>query len=250
PQPRPNEGPDQPQERPGDTPRPLPLPRLPMPQPKPAVPPEAAKLIQAKPGYANYFFNELNRDRVWSAFSTRGDFSKVAGTWMLEGELAQGGKVSVKLAGGESSGSFPTGAVTLDGAKDFSDQLGPPGSGGLLPALHLWRRLLVHGPKVYGDLHYYGTSPVVGSEEPADILVGVNNVVETRFAFDPKTGELALVEMSGDAEQDPCEIRFLDYQPLEGRQFPARMVVQFGDKPFAEIRWTKIELAPAEGGTP
>jgi serine protease Do len=248
--PRPKEGPDRPKEKPGDTPRPIPLPQLPMPTPKPAVPAEAAKLIQARPGYANYYFNELNRDRVWSALMSRGDFTKVAGTWTLEGDLAQGGRVSVTLADEESSGSFPTGAVTLDAAKDFADQLGPPGSGGLLPAMHLWRRLLAHGPKAYGELQYYGTAPIPGLNGQADILIGMNNVVETQFAFDPKTGELALVEMSGDAEQDPCEIRFLDYQPLDGRQFPTRIVVQFGDKQVAEIRWTRIELAPAAGGTP
>ncbi len=251
PQPRPKEGPDQPKDRPGDTPQPLPLPQLPIPKPaaRPAVPAEVAKLIQSKPGYANYYFNELNRDRVWSAFAAHGDYSKTAGPWTLEGELVQGGKVSVTLADSGSSGNFPTGAATLDASQDFADQLGPPGSGGLLPALHLWRRLLVQGPKTYGDLYYYGTRPVKGIEELADIFIGVNNVVETHFSFDPKTGELALVEMFGDAEQDPCEIRFLDYQPVGGRQFPMRMVVQFGDKPVAEIRWTKVEL-PAAGGTP
>ena len=252
PRPRPDEGPDQPKNRPGDTPQPmpLPLPQIPVPQAKPAVPPEVAKLIVAKPGYANYYFNELNRDRVWSAFAAHGDFAKVAGAWKLEGELTQGGKVSVSLADGESSGSFPTGEAALDASKDFADQLGPPGSGGLLPALHLWRRLLVVGPKAYGDLHYYGTGPVPGLDSPADILIGVNNVVETQFAFDPQSGQLARVEMSGDAEADPCEIQLLDYQPLDGRQFPMRMVVQYGDKQVAEIRWTKVELAPAAGGTP
>ena len=248
PRPRPDEGPERPKNRPGDTPpQPLPLPQLPVPQPKPTVPPEVAKLIQAKSGYANYYFNEQSRDRVWSALTSHGDFAKVAGVWKLEGELTQGGKVSVTLADGESSGSFPTGEAALDASKDFADQLGPPGSGGLLAALHLWRRLLVVGPKAYGELHYYGTAPVPGLDSPADILIGVNNVVETQFSFDPATGQLARVEMSGDAEADPCEIQLLDYQALDGRQFPMRMVVQFGDKQVAEIRWTKVELA-REGG--
>lgn len=251
PQPRPREGPDERKQPPGDGPRPLPQLPIPMPQQKASIPPEAAKLIQARPGYANYYFNELNRDRVWSAFAARGDFAKVAGSWALEGDWGQGAKLAVTLGDAESSGSFPTGAATLESSKDLSDQLGPPGSGGLLPALHLWRRLLVLGPKGFGDLHYYGTAPCLGVEGQADVLVGVNNVVETRFAFDPKTGELVLVEMSGDAEQDPCEVRFLDYQPQEGgRQFPTRIVVQYGDSQVAEIRWTKIDLQPAAGAAP
>ena len=250
---QPKEGPDGQKGRPRDgQPGPLPLPRLPIPvpQPKPQIPAEAAKLIQSKPGYANYYFNELNRDRVWSAFGAKGDFAKVAGIWTLEGDLADGGKISVTLGDDESSGSFPTGAVTVDANKDLTDQLGPPGSGGLLAALHLWRRLLVMGPQKYGQLHYYGTAPCPGIEGLADTLVGVNNVVETSFVFDPASGQLALLEMFGDAEQDPCEVRFLDYQPQEGRQFPTRIVVQFGDKQILDVRWTKIDLQPDTGGAP
>lgn len=250
---QPKEGPDGQKGRPRDgQPGPLPLPRLPIPvpQPKPQIPAEAAKLIQSKPGYANYYFNELNRDRVWSAFAAKGDFAKVAGIWTLEGDLADGGKISVTLGDDESSGSFPTGAVTVDANKDLTDQLGPPGSGGLLAALHLWRRLLVMGPQKYGQLHYYGTAPCPGIEGLADTLVGVNNVVETSFVFDPASGQLALLEMFGDAEQDPCEVRFLDYQPQEGRQFPTRILVQFGDKQILDVRWTKIDLQPGTGGAP
>jgi S1-C subfamily serine protease len=249
--PRPREGPDGQKDRPRDgQPRPLPQLPIPMPQEKPQVPEEAAKLIKARPGYANFHFNELNRDRVWSAFAAKGDFTSLRGAWTLEGDLADGGKISVKLGDSESSGSFPTGAVSVDASKDLTDQLGPPGSGGLLAALHLWRRLLVAGPQKFGQLHYYGTAPCPGMEGLADVLVGVNNVVETNFVFDPKSGELAVVEMFGDAEQDPCEVRLLDYQPRDGRQFPTRIVVQFGDKQVAEVRWAKIDLQPGTGGAP
>lgn len=252
PQPRPKEGPDGRKDRPGDgQPRPLPLPKLPIPVPaKPQVPAEAAKLIEAKPGYANYYFNGLNRDRVWSAFIARGDFTKATAPWLLEGNLAEGGKVFVTLDENESSGSFPTGAVKVDANQDLCDQLGPPGSGGLLPALHLWRRLLVKGPQQFGDMHYYGTAPYPGIDQWADVLVGVNNVVETNFVFNPTSGELVLAEMFGDAEQDPCQVQFLDYQAHDGRLFPTRMVVHFGDRPVADIRWTKIDLAGKVEGVP
>jgi S1-C subfamily serine protease len=243
--PRPNEGPEDNKDRPKDRPGPLPLPQLPFPMPrdKPQVPEEAAKLIKARPGYANYYFNELNRDRVWSAFTAKGNFGNVGGSWTLEGDLGDGGKVSVKLTDDASSGNFPTGEATLDAGKDFADQLGPPGSGGLLPALHLWRLLLVHSPQKFGDLHYYGTAPHPAVEGLADVLIGINNVVETHFTFDRASGALAAVEMFGDGEQDPCEIRLLDYQPHDGRQFPMRMLIRHGNKEVADIRWTKIELA-------
>lgn len=248
PLPRPQEGPEENRPRP-ESPGPLPLPKLPIPTPKPKteIPAAAAKLIESKPGYANYYFNELHRDRIWSAFAAQGNFSTVAGVWNLEGELTEGGKISVTLEDGKASGRFPTGVAEVDATKDLSDQLGPPGSGGLLPALHLWRRLLVHGPQKFGDLHYYGTAPYPEIDGLAEVLVGINNVVETNFVFHPQSGELALIEMFGDSELDPCEVRFLDYQPHGGRQFPTRIAVRFGDKQVAEVRWTKIELVSPEG---
>ena len=66
--------------------------------------------------------------------------------------------------------TFPQGAVKLDAAGKISiSSLGPPGSGGLLVALHLWRRLLVDGPEKFGDVYYYGTAPYAAIEGQAEV---------------------------------------------------------------------------------
>jgi hypothetical protein len=161
--------------------------------------------------------------------------------------LAGGGKVEVTLRDQESGGSFPSGAVKIDATKDLDGQLGPSDSGGLLVALHLWRQMLVGGPQNYGDVYYYGTAPYPGIEPLADVLVGVRNVVETNFAFDPAGGRLAVMEMFADGESDPCELRFSDYRRVEGRQVPHRLEVIHGDRVFAQITWSKIDLAAAKG---
>src|SRR5947199_341699 len=54
----------------------------------------------ARPGFANYYFNKLERDRLWTAFKKHGDFSGLAGDWSLEGQLEtrqqkQDAKVSI-----------------------------------------------------------------------------------------------------------------------------------------------------------
>ena len=65
-----------------DRPRP-PDPRMPQP-PKPKIPDSpTAKLYEPKLGYANYYFNKLERDHLLSAFRKHGDFSKLQGTWSL-----------------------------------------------------------------------------------------------------------------------------------------------------------------------
>src|SRR5262249_39157586 len=62
----------------GQQPRPTPrLPQRPTPH-EVEIPEEIQKLIEPRPGFANYYFNRLNRDRVWSAFTAKSDFSAAA----------------------------------------------------------------------------------------------------------------------------------------------------------------------------
>src|SRR5699024_2626356 len=123
------------------------------------IPAEITKLIEPRRGYANYYFNRLARDRVWSAFQAHGDFTTTAGDWKLSGKLADGSKIEVDLGPAASAGAFPQGQAKFDAATDIDRQLAPPSSGGLLAALHLWRKLLTLGPEEFGDVSYFGTAP-------------------------------------------------------------------------------------------
>jgi hypothetical protein len=216
----------------------------------PEIPPEIQKMIQPRGPFANYYFNELNRDRVWLACQARGDFSQVAGVWKLSGQWKDSGKVEVTLGAESSSGSFPTGAAKIEEGKDLDQQLDPPVNGSILAALHLWRQLLVGGPQRYGDVYYYGTAPYPAVAELADVLVGTRNVSETNFAFDPQTGLLAVVEATIDSAEDPLVLRLGDYRDLGGRQFPHLIEVRQGDRLLGIIEWSKAELATAEEARP
>jgi S1-C subfamily serine protease len=244
PKPQPGDDPEKPK---SEEPKPAP-PKLPIEigNKPPAIPPEIQKLIVARTGYANYYFNELNRDRVWSAFTKSGDFAGVPGPWKLTGEMEGGGKVEIALADETSAGTFPQGAVKLDAGQDLDQQLGPAGSGGLLAALHLWRTLLISGPQKFGDVYYYGTAPYVGIEGQADVIVATRNVAEMNLVFDPKSGQLTIMEMTADPDADPCEIRFSDWRDVGGRQVSHRLEVRCGDAIFGQILLSQIEL----GGKP
>jgi S1-C subfamily serine protease len=256
--PEPRPGPDRPPmpgeepKRGDEQPRPIPGPeRRGRPAAEaPEIPPEIQKMIQPRGPFANYYFNELNRDRVWLACQARGDFSQVAGVWKLSGQWKDSGKVEVTLGAESSSGSFPTGAAKIEEGKDLDQQLDPPVSGSILAALHLWRQLLVGGPQRYGDVYYYGTAPYPAVAELADVLVGTRNVSETNFAFDPQTGLLAVVEATIDSAEDPLVLRLGDYRDLGGRQFPHLIEVRQGDRLLGIIEWSKAELATAEEARP
>jgi len=214
------------------------------------IPDEVAPYIQKRSGFANYYFNELHRTRVWDNFQgSAGDPAAQRATWTLTGDAGTLG--SFKLELDESTSTIELAGVvsTLSDQQDLSEQLGPDGSGGLLPALHLWRRLLVEGPQQYGDVTYLGTSPLIGHEGLFDVLQGIFDVVESRFFFDPADGSLVALEMAPDPEVDPCEVYFSDYRDVAGKRLPHRLRIQHGDRIFAdlEVREYRWSATSSEG---
>ncbi len=262
PGPKPDPDKPEPEKIPGEKPKgERPIPKLPMPKgPAPKIPlptakpkaepppPEVAKLIQPRRGYANYYFNLQNRERVWKGATAGADFFKTTGVWTLKGEHSRGGAIEINLAANKVEGVFPAEKASLDLTKDLDAQLAPAGSGGLLVALHLWRQLLVEGPEKFGDVSYYGTAPQRDLPGVADVLIATRNVVEMRLSFDPATGRLQTLEMVADPDEDPCEIRFSDYREVDGRQFPHTLEVRRGDFVYGKLTWKDVQLTAGETG--
>ena len=142
-------------------------------------PSPALKFYEAKAGFANYYFNKLERDRLLAAFHKHGDFSKVQGTWTMKaaGQLYTGGPRGKRIAAlvavkdkGAADGKNDAVQAIIDGI-DFSlEPLNineksatfkePPGSGGLLVALYQYRQMLAFGPKGFvGDFSHGGVEP-------------------------------------------------------------------------------------------
>ncbi len=75
-------------------PRPRPGPPRPQPPPRKSA---ATAYFEAKPGFANYYFNKLERDRLWAAFQKHGDFSSVLGDWVIEAVNDKNNEVKVAI---------------------------------------------------------------------------------------------------------------------------------------------------------
>ena len=201
----------------------------------------------ARPGYVNYYFNGLNTDRVWRAMASRGDLSALAGTWTIRGTLASGGEFEIELSDKQSLLRIPGGETKIKLNGPLAESLAPPGSGGLLVALSMWRRLLVGGPKQFGDLYYLGTAPVPDRAGLADVLVGTFGGVETRFSVDPGDGELRQLEMLPDDDADPCEVYFTGYHEVDGRMLPGEFEVRFGDGIYQVFACKQFQFKAAGG---
>jgi len=229
--------------------QPIPRPGRPHPASTPTqkepVPEIVEKHYEARRGYANYYFNEVNRDRVFSAWKAVGDFGDRKGSWTIAGPLPDGGEFRFGLTDAEASLELPRAEHRWTATEEIG--LAPPGSGGLLPALHLWRRLAVEGPGNFGQVYYLGTVPLAGHEGLVDVLVGIHGGAECRFLFDPAEGHLLAMEMFAEEHVDPCELYFHDYRQIDGRRVPGRMEVRHGDEAYATFTIERFELKEEPG---
>jgi hypothetical protein len=230
-------------DRPSEQPQP-PTPKPPHPmQPKTPIPKHVQELIVERSGYTNYYFNQLNRTRVWDAFATHGSFADVGGAWRLTGVDDGDGAVVIELNDQKVSGQFPGQSAEVDPSRDLAGQLGPAGSGGLLVALHVWQRMLRQGPQQFGEVFYQGTAPIIHRDGLYDVLVATYDVVESRFMFAPDSGLLVALELFTDENIDPCEVYFGDYRAVDGRQVPHALVVRHGDRVFTSIKLESVQFA-------
>ncbi len=224
----------------------IPIPRLPFGgRPREETPQIAKEHFESgEPGFVNYYFNRENQQRLWTRLAARGDFSSLSGGWMLAGKWNGGaGDFKIELSSKGAKIELPTGDTSIDVADDLSEELNPPGSGGMLTTLWLWRKYLVLGPKKFGKLDYSGMRPLVGYAGLYDVLHGTAEGVDCYFYFDPASGLIAAAEMySSETDADPCEIYFREYQEISGRPVPKIMEVRFGDNLFGLFAIDKVNL--------
>ena len=241
--------------------------------PKPLPPPpaetDAAKLFVAKPGFANYYFNKLERDRLLNAFHQKdGDFTGFQGDWTLKASCTLGKKtsaaqISVRAPTKDNKNERVVGSVDmidydfdpLNTETKLEDLQSPKGSGGLLLALYQYRQLLAFGEKGFsGDYSHGGVEPLY--LPPADGAAPdyakqrvLCEVLRTRLAgvaakwyFSRDDQTLLGFEVTVDRDDDPCEVFLSDYRPESGGQLPGRIEVRYKDKTYAVLNANKWDL--------
>jgi S1-C subfamily serine protease len=236
-EPRPQE------KKPADEPRPRARGRrAPRPSPQSPLPEAVREYYEAVPGYANYWFNRHHQLRVWNGYLARGDFAEVGWNWRIRGHNADGAEIVMELA--ERSGSIvmPEGKSVAEFGPSLAEVKSPPRSGGMLAALHLWQRLLIVGPRRFGEVYYLGTVPWPNDDRLVDCLVAIHGGVQSRFLFDPATADLIGIEMQATDDEDPCEIYLGDIREVDGRNLPHQWTIRHGDENFAELTITSYEF--------
>lgn len=247
---------------------------------RPILKSPATKFYQAKKGFANFYFNKLEQERLLKAFHEHGDFRKSTGDWGLRstGTLYAGvgprGKrlvadFRIKNKGARDKQNDLIQAI-VDGLDYSLEPLNdeekpvtrrdPPDSGGLLMALYQYRQLLVYGAKGFATSFSHGGvepfyPPQEGQTKPdygklrvdTEVLRTRHAGVDGKWYFsmknDDTAGQLLGFEIWLDGDEDPCEVYLFDYKDVDGGKLPHRLEIHFGDKTYANLivnRW-KIE---------
>ena len=240
-------------------------------QPK-GPPSPAAKFYEPKPGFANYYFNRQEKARLFGSFKKISDFSALAGTWNVDGDVRllkarteSKFSLEIKEKAGKESVALKIGAFT-ENLEPYNinitqtDMHKPNGSGGLMAALSVWRRLLTQGDKGLSDCIYAGTEPFYpppsdGSavkhwndqRVDAESVTGRVGPYQTKWFFGLKDQKLLGFELRlQELNEDPCEVYFSDYRAVDGRQLPHRMQVYYKDVHYGTFTMTSYKLAKSE----
>jgi S1-C subfamily serine protease len=244
------------------------------PEPKKPYDSPAKKFFEAKKGYANYYFNRQERERLWEGFKKHGDFTGLAGSWLIETEAeVKGRKTDARFhlreesVGGETRTltSLLLGAVRYDlaplkGEQDLQVLKDPRGSGGLLAALYQYRRLLTQGEKGFeGGFSHGGHEPLYPprpdgkqpdslSELRVDtaVLLTEHAAMPVKWYFSQTDQTLLGFEVTVDRADDPCEVYLSDYKAVDGRRLPHRVEVRYGNGRFGAFTVKGYQLAAAK----
>jgi len=228
---------------------------------KPGAPPQTAAQVPeqykhmyvSKSGFANYYFNEQEQNRLKPLITAWGDYSADTGTWQMKGVSADSEEFTLTLAKkglGLELNEEPF-YQALDGSELTEE---PPGSGGLLVAMHHLKLLLTQGQDAFSEFYYLGSEPLDLNNQLVDVILTSLNGVETRWYFTrpSQTGDLtgrpaAFVGFSCQLleDRDECEVYFATIRDFNGRMFPGEMVVRVGGREYLRLLINTMNPAAA-----
>jgi hypothetical protein len=221
------------------------------PQEKPQSGPEARRYAQE----SQQIFDKMTKaykDTRWDELARRDRDIPLGLKWQPTGGTKT--MVHVVMGGGKLD------LDPLKSGQEIRALKEPDGSGGLLMALYLYRRLLVLGAAGFeGQFSHGGREPVYlpppNGKMPknlqelrvdAEVLVTEHAAVTCKWYFSPKDQTLLGFEAAIDPEGDPCEVYLSDYRTVEGRMMPFRIDVQFGNDKYGTFLIKRYQLSASK----
>lgn len=204
------------------------------------VPAEYAHMYVERQGFANYYFNELERDRVHRSLSELGDFGTPELLWTVTGRTDSGGEFQFKLSPETLAVRINDDVSLQPLAATFEDE--PPGTGGLLVALHSLKMMLIEPGDYFSEFYYLGSEPLDGGAEMVDVLITTRSQVVNRWYFSRSDGRFLGFDTQLVEDVDACEVRIDTLRDFDGRPFPPMFSVRHGGRPWETFQVESLEI--------
>lgn len=227
----------------GETPKPHPL--IPA---EVDVPEELRALVVQKRGFANYRFNEIEQERVFSALQRQRAFDALTAGAVMSGTTGDGKPFRLILA--ESDVTLEIGTIAsvqpLSDGAEFLDE--PPDTGGLLAAIHLFRQTLLNRGSALAGLSYYGSEPLDGVGPTVDVLIAEDRGATLRMYISRGDGRPAGFDFRRTDAAEECRVRFGDADITGSVPLPAEWNVRYGTTDV--LQWNVEQLVPLRADDP
>lgn len=208
---------------------------------KDAVPEAYKHLFVKKDGFANYWFNEQQQKRLLPLVTQWGDYSGLNGLWKITGQTSDTDDFSLTLSDRGLGLQMRNDVFfqPLDGT-DFLDE--PPGSGGLLVAMHHLRLMLQKQADGFSEFYYLGSEPLDLTGEMVDVLVTTLTGVETRWYFARNPAAFVGMSCQITEDSDECDVYFGTVDQFEDRFFPGQIIVRSGGREYLRLQVSQLDL--------
>lgn len=210
--------------------------------------------LETRSGFANYFYNRMNRERLWKQLRELGDYSQTSPSWQFAGKLvSEPTAVSVQVSPQTASFRIGTRTQSVSWTDNMSEFVATRREKGLLVALRALQELLRLGPEQLGDTVFLGPMPIYRTrswglaEQPKhEVMQTLWYDATVRIYVDPDRGEASLIEVFGDGDVDPVELYLDQYDEFTATgkpvRFPSRIRLQYGTEPLLLIDLEAVEF--------
>lgn len=204
-------------------------------------PAEYADLFEDRKGFANYYFNKQQQDRLLGALEQQisASVAEAAGNWQLtvNGPAAGTGELGVndEAAYLEMSGL----KAALQPRAEYAPGNEPPEFPGLLTGMLQWYRLFRNDQTPFSEIVYHGTEHIIPLKERVHVLITQDGTITSRWYFPADSALPVGVDVLTGAGVDEARIRFRNWNTEMDMPFPGQ--VGTVDNGTDEIRWLTVE---------
>jgi len=162
--------------------------------------------------------------------------------WQIGGVTGAGEAYELTLAA--AGVGFEVGnQVFSQSLADAADPLDePPQSGGLLMAMHVFKKMLREGPDGFTESLYIGSEFLDGRGERVHVLQANIGLLESRWYFSASDKTLVGFDVMIEPDVDECEVRILEWTDADGIQTPRRFRVTSGGREVAVFQVDRLQL--------